>query len=53
VAFNGGIIVAKKGNVVFESYNGTGHLNAKDTVTATTPFHIASVSKTFHCHGSA
>jgi len=45
--FNGGIIVAKKGNIVFEQYHGTGHWNGKDTVTATTPFHIASVSKTF------
>ena len=45
--FNGGIIVAKKGNIVFENYMGTGHLNSNDTVTATTPFHIASVSKTF------
>lgn len=45
--FNGGIIVARKGNVVFESYNGTAHLDKNDTITATTPFHIASVSKTF------
>lgn len=45
--FNGGIIVAKKGNIVFEEYMGTGHLNSNDTVNASTPFHIASVSKTF------
>ncbi len=45
--FNGGIIVAKKGNIVFEDYQGTGHWGEKDTVTANTPFHIASVSKTF------
>jgi CubicO group peptidase (beta-lactamase class C family) len=45
--FNGGIIVAKKGNIVFEDYRGTGHWGEKDTVTANTPFHIASVSKTF------
>ena len=45
--FDGGIIVAKKGNIVFEEYSGTGHAGGKDTVTATTPFHIASVSKTF------
>jgi CubicO group peptidase (beta-lactamase class C family) len=45
--FNGGIIVAKKGNIVFENYQGTGHLNSTDTVTANMPFHIASVSKTF------
>lgn len=45
--FNGGVIVAKKGNVVFESYQGTAHLGSTDTITASTPFHIASVSKTF------
>ncbi len=45
--FNGGIIVAKKGNIIFEDYQGTGHWGEKDTVTANTPFHIASVSKTF------
>ena len=45
--FDGGILVAKKGNIVFENYSGTGHINGKDTVTSTTPFHIASVSKTF------
>jgi CubicO group peptidase (beta-lactamase class C family) len=45
--FNGGIVVAKKGNIVFENYKGTGHWGGKDTVTANTPFHIASVSKTF------
>jgi len=45
--FNGGILVAKKGTVVFEAYNGTGHTDKKDTITAFTPFHIASVSKTF------
>ncbi len=45
--FNGGIVIAKKGNIVFENYKGTGHWGGKDTVTANTPFHIASVSKTF------
>lgn len=45
--FNGGMIVAKKGNIVFEAYRGSGHLEKKDTVTDSTPFHIASVSKTF------
>lgn len=46
-SFNGGMIVAKNGNIVFEEYNGTGHLRSKDTVTESTSFHIASVSKTF------
>jgi len=44
--FNGGIVVAKNGNIVFEKYRGMGHLDRQDTITATTPFHIASVSKT-------
>ncbi len=45
--FNGGMLVAKGGNVIFEAYSGFGHLNRKDTVNINTPFHIASVSKTF------
>lgn len=45
--FNGGIIVAKAGNIIFERYNGTGHLGGKDSINANTPTHIASVSKTF------
>ncbi len=45
--FNGGMIVAKNGNIIFEAYNGTGHLPGTDTITANTPLHIASVSKTF------
>jgi len=45
--FNGGVLVAKNGTIVFEKYNGTGHLGQHDTITANTPTHIASVSKTF------
>lgn len=45
--FNGGILVAKNGNIVFETYNGNGHLNRHDIIDSLTPFHIASVSKTF------
>jgi CubicO group peptidase (beta-lactamase class C family) len=45
--FNGGMIVAKNGNIVFEKYAGTGHLPGTDLITANTPLHIASVSKTF------
>ncbi|MBS1743672.1 MAG: beta-lactamase family protein [Bacteroidetes bacterium] len=44
--FNGAVLVAKGGNIIFEKYKGTGHLNASDTITDTTPLHIASVSKT-------
>ena len=46
-AFNGGMIVAKNGNIVFEKYHGTAHLPGTDTVNQNTPMHIASVSKTF------
>jgi CubicO group peptidase (beta-lactamase class C family) len=45
--FNGGIIVAKGGNIVFEKYRGSVNLDGVDSITATTPLHIASVSKTF------
>ncbi|MEO7264016.1 MAG: serine hydrolase domain-containing protein [Ferruginibacter sp.] len=45
--FNGGILVAKNGNIIFETYKGTAHLRGTDTINANTPFHIASVSKTF------
>ncbi|MFN8251825.1 MAG: serine hydrolase domain-containing protein [Ferruginibacter sp.] len=45
--FNGGILVAKNGNVVFEQYSGTAHIPGNDAITAATPMHIASVSKTF------
>ncbi len=45
--FNGGIIVANKGNIVFEQYKGSNPLGGKDSVSENTSFHIASVSKTF------
>ncbi|WP_255155327.1 serine hydrolase [Ferruginibacter sp. HRS2-29] len=44
--FNGGIIVAKGGNIVYERYKGAVKLGGKDSIDAQTPFHIASVSKT-------
>lgn len=45
--FNGGMLVAKNGNIVFEKYTGTAHLPGTDLITANTPLQIASVSKTF------
>ncbi|HTB51179.1 MAG TPA: serine hydrolase domain-containing protein [Ferruginibacter sp.] len=45
--FNGGMLVAKNGNIIFEQYKGMAHIGGKDTITANTPFQIASVSKTF------
>lgn len=45
--FNGSILVAKNGQVLFEDYQGFSDLRTKDSITPTTPFHLASVSKTF------
>lgn len=45
--FNGGILIAKNGNVIYEKYKGRIDLRKPDTITANTPFHIASTSKTF------
>lgn len=45
--FNGSILVAKNGEVLFEDYHGFSNLHTKDTITPTTPFHLASTSKTF------
>src|SRR6185295_3663649 len=45
---NGSILVAKNGEIIFEEYTGYANPRAKrDSITATTPFHLASVSKTF------
>ncbi len=44
---NGSFLVAKDGQVLFEQYEGYSHYHAqKDSITVTTPFHLASVSKT-------
>jgi len=45
--FNGAMLVAKNGQILFEKYNGLIRLRGKDSITASTPFHIASTSKTF------
>jgi CubicO group peptidase (beta-lactamase class C family) len=45
--FNGSILVAKNGEVLFEDYQGFANLRTKDSITPTTPFHLASTSKTF------
>lgn len=44
--FNGAILVAKNGVVLFEDYKGYADFRTQTPVTATTPFHLASVSKT-------
>ncbi|MBN8837957.1 MAG: beta-lactamase family protein [Sphingobacteriia bacterium] len=45
--FNGAILVAKNGEVVFEDYRGFVNLKTKEPITAESSFHLASVSKTF------
>lgn len=46
-SFNGGIIIAKNGEILLEEYRGYNNLENKDTITPATTFHLASVSKTF------
>jgi CubicO group peptidase (beta-lactamase class C family) len=45
--FNGSILVAKNGEILFEDYRGLSNFKTKDPITPNTPFHLASVSKTF------
>lgn len=45
--FNGGILVAKKGRIIFEDYHGFANLQTKDSLTPHSAFHLASISKTF------
>ncbi len=45
--FSGAILVAKNGQVVFEDYKGYINLKTKEPITPETPFHLASISKTF------
>jgi CubicO group peptidase (beta-lactamase class C family) len=45
--FNGGILIAKDGAVMYEKYYGRIDLRKKDTLTAATSMHVASTSKTF------
>ncbi len=45
--FNGAILVAKQGNIIFEAYNGYSNIVKKDSIDEHSAFHLASVSKTF------
>ncbi|MEO5946983.1 MAG: serine hydrolase domain-containing protein [Chitinophagaceae bacterium] len=45
--FNGGILIAKNGNIIYEKYQGKVDLRKTDSITSNTSFHIASTSKTF------
>lgn len=42
---SGGFLVAKNGQILFESYGGLANRSTKEAITASTPIHIASVSK--------
>ena len=45
--FNGGILIAKNGAIIYEKYVGRTDLRKKDTLTSNTSLHLASTSKTF------
>jgi len=45
--FNGQILIAKKGTIVFEKAVGFANIRTKDSLSENTPMHIASISKTF------
>jgi len=45
--FNGSILVAKNGSVIYEKYAGFADLRTRDSITSNTPLHIASTGKTF------
>lgn len=45
--FNGSILVAKKGQIIFEDYHGFGNIQKRDSLNEHSAFHLASVSKTF------
>ncbi|MGK2861993.1 MAG: serine hydrolase domain-containing protein [Chitinophagaceae bacterium] len=44
--FNGSILVAKDGDVIYEKYSGFSDLRKKDSITDSTALHIASTGKT-------
>jgi CubicO group peptidase (beta-lactamase class C family) len=45
--FNGAMLVAKKGHIVFEKYNGAESHLTREKIDSASSFHLASVSKTF------
>ncbi|WP_158069971.1 serine hydrolase domain-containing protein [Cnuella takakiae] len=45
--FNGGILIAKNGTVVYEHYTGWANHQKGDSINAETPMQIASTTKTF------
>lgn len=45
--FNGGMLVAKNGSIVFEAYHGKERIDKPDLMDSSSAIHLASVSKTF------
>lgn len=45
--FNGSILIAKSGTIIYERYIGKVNLRKTDTISENTPLHIASTSKPF------
>ena len=45
--FNGGILVARNGKIIFEQYQGLKNVLSGEPIDSNTAFHLASVSKTF------
>ena len=45
--FSGEFLVAKKGEIIYEKYAGYGRISEKDSLSANSALHLASVSKTF------
>jgi CubicO group peptidase (beta-lactamase class C family) len=44
-SLNGGFLVAKNGQIIYERYNGYANFSYKTLITESTPLHVASVSK--------
>jgi CubicO group peptidase (beta-lactamase class C family) len=44
-SMNGSFLVAKNGQIIYEKYEGMANFRSKRPITATTPLHLASVSK--------
>lgn len=47
--YSGGFIVVKNGRVIYEDYKGYANTRTGEKITASTPIHLASVSKVLTC----
>ncbi|WP_293891128.1 serine hydrolase [Flavobacterium sp.] len=47
--YSGGFIVVKNGRVLYEDYKGYANVRTGEKITASTPIHLASVSKVLTC----